>query len=63
MGSAATQSLKDAIYLPTVQKAPFNLCFLWTTSCSCSSEACLKLLPRGVAKIGFLAVVGILIKG
>lgn len=39
------------------------MCFLWTKSCSCTSRACLKLLPRGVTKIGFRAVVGILIKG
>lgn len=63
IGPAAIWSHKDTIYLLTVQKAPFNLCFLWTKSCSCSNEACLKLLPRGAAKIGFLAVVGILIKG
>lgn len=28
IGSAETQNLKNTIYLLTVQKAPFNLCFL-----------------------------------
>lgn len=58
IGSAEIQNLKNTIYLLTVQKAPFNLCFLWNQIFFLHQHSLPEAATQGSNKNRFLSSGG-----